>query len=109
MAHNVHASDSELERLAANDASVSHCPCSNAMLGSGLCPRRRHIDAGVHCALGTDVGGGTGFGVLKEALQAYALQRLVPEGMLLTPAHLLYLSTRAGAQALQLERETGDF
>jgi guanine deaminase len=109
MAHNVHTSDSELERLAASGTSVAHCPCSNAMLGSGIFPLRRHLDAGVHCALGTDVGGGTGFGILKEALQAYALQRLAPKGMLLTPAHLLYLATRAGAQALQLEQETGDF
>lgn len=109
MAHNVHISDSELERLAATGTSIAHCPCSNAMLGSGIFPLRRHIDAGVHCALGTDVGGGIGFGILKEALQAYALQRLRPDGMLLTPAHLLYLSTRAGAQALRLEHETGDF
>jgi len=109
LAHNVHASDSELERLAASDAAVSHCPCSNAMLGSGLFPLRRHIEAGVRCALGTDIGGGTGFGILKEALQAYALQRLAPGGMSLEPAHLLYLSTRAGAEALQLEHETGDF
>jgi len=109
MAHNVHTSDSELERLAATGTSIAHCPCSNAMLGSGIFPLRRHIDAGVHCALGTDVGGGTGFGILKEALQAYALQRLAPDGMLLTPGHLLYLATRAGAQALQLEHETGDF
>ncbi len=109
MAHNVHTSDSELERLAATGTSIAHCPCSNAMLGSGIFPLRRHLNAGVHCALGTDVGGGTGFGILKEALQAYALQRLAPDGMLLTPAHLLYLATRAGAQALQLEHETGDF
>jgi guanine deaminase len=109
MAHNVHTSDSQLERLAATGTSIAHCPCSNAMLGSGIFPLRRHIAAGVHCALGTDVGGGTGFGILKEALQAYAHQRLALDGMLLTPAHLLYLSTRAGAQALQLEHETGDF
>jgi guanine deaminase len=109
LAHNVHTSDSELERLAANGAAVSYCPCSNALLGSGLFPLRRHIDKGVRCALGTDVGGGTGFGILKEALQAYALQRLTPDGMLLEPAHLLYLATRAGAEALQVEYETGDF
>jgi guanine deaminase len=109
LAHNVHTSDSELERLATTGTSIAHCPCSNAMLGSGIFPLRRHLDAGVHCALGTDVGGGTGFGILQEALQAYALQRLAPQGMLLTPAHLLYLATRAGAEALQLEHETGDF
>ena len=109
LAHNVHTSDSTLSRLAASGAAVSHCPCSNAALGSGLFPLRRHVAAGVRCALGTDVGGGTGFGILKEALQAYALQRLAPNGMLLDPSHLLYLATRAGAEALQLDHETGDF
>ena len=109
MAHNVHGSDSELERMAGTGTSVAHCPCSNAILGSGLFPLRRHMQAGVHCALGSDVGGGAGFGMLKEALQAYSLQRIMPDGMLLTPAHMLYLATRAGAEALQLEHETGDF
>jgi guanine deaminase len=109
MAHNVHGTVSELERLAASGTAVSHCPCSNAALGSGLFPLRRHLDAGVKCALGTDVGGGTGFGMLKEGLQAYLLQRLMPDGVLLSPAQMLYLATRAGAEALGLEEEIGDF
>jgi len=109
MAHNVHPSDSEVERLAARGTAISHCPCSNAALGSGLFPLRRHMDAGVKCALGTDVGGGTGFGMLKEGLQAYLLQRLAPDGVLLSPGHLLYLATRAGAEALGMEDEIGDF
>jgi guanine deaminase len=37
------------------------------------------------------------------------LQRLSPEGLTLTPAQLLYLATRAGAEALGLAEETGDF
>ncbi|MGA3025738.1 MAG: guanine deaminase [Bryobacteraceae bacterium] len=109
MAHNVHPTDSELDRLAASGAAVSHCPCSNAALGSGLFPLKRHVNAGVRCALGTDVGGGIGFGLLKEGLQAYMLQRIAPDGMLLNAGHLLYLATRAGAEALGLSRETGDF
>jgi len=109
MAHNLHPTPSELERLAASGTAVSHCPCSNAALGSGFFPLARHISAGVKCSLGTDVGGGTGFGMLKEGLQAYLLQRLMPEGSLLNPACLLYLATRAGAEALRLENEIGDF
>ena len=69
----------------------------------------RHIAAGVRFALGTDVGAGIGFGMLKEALHCYMVQRLIPEGMALSPAHLLYLATRAGAEALGLAGETGDF
>jgi len=109
MAHDVHPSDSQLDRLAASGTSVAHCPCSNAALGSGLFPLRRHVNAGVRCALGTDVGGGTGFGLLKEGLQAYLLQRIAPDGMLLDAGHLLYLATLAGAEALGLSGETGDF
>jgi guanine deaminase len=109
MAHDVHPTDSELDRLAAGGAAVAHCPCSNAALGSGLFPMRRHVSAGVRCALGTDVGGGTGFGLLKEGLQAYLLQRIAPDGMLLGAGHLLYLATLAGAEALGLSDKTGDF
>ena len=109
MAHNVHPTDSELDRLASSGAAVAHCPSSNAALGSGLFPMKRHLNAGVRCALGTDVGGGTGFGMLKEALQSYLLQRIAPDGMLLDAGHLLYLATLAGAEALGLNNETGDF
>jgi guanine deaminase len=109
MAHNVHATPSELERLAAAGTSISHCPASNAALGSGLFPMRRHVAAGVHCALGTDVGGGTGFGMIKEGLQAYLMQRIAPDKLTLDPAMLLYLSTLAGAEALGLDDEIGDF
>jgi guanine deaminase len=70
---------------------------------------KRHIAAGVRVALGTDVGGGIGFGILKEALQAYLLQRIAADGALLDAAHMLYLATRAGAEALGLEQDIGDF
>jgi len=109
MAHNVHATDSEIGRLAAAGTAVAHCPGSNVSLGSGCFPLRRHVDAGVTCALGTDVGGGLGIGMLKEALQAYLMQRLAPDPMVLDAARLLYLSTSAGAKALGLESEIGDF
>jgi guanine deaminase len=109
LAHNVHPTNAELPRLAASRATVAHCPSSNAALGSGLFPFERHIQAGVPCALGTDVGGGIGFGLLKEALHAYLLQRVAPEGALLDTGHLLYLATLAGAEALGLGAETGDF
>lgn len=108
-AHNLHGSDAELARLAESGAAVAHCPSSNAMLGSGIFSMRRHLAAGVRFALGTDVGAGIGFSVLKEALQCYMMQRVLPEGFPLSAAHLLYLATAAGAKALGLEEETGDF
>jgi len=109
LAHDVHATGSELRRLAASATSIAHCPTSNAALGSGIFPLRRHLDAGVRVALGTDVGGGTGLGMLKEALQAYLMQRVAAGGVPLDAAHLLYLSTLAGAEALGLAHEIGSF
>ena len=110
LAHNVHPDIAELEVLAEHGAAVSHCPTSNCALGSGLFPLRRHIDHGVRVALGSDVGAGAGLFLPKEALQAYFIQQLLgPDGLPLTPVHLLYLATRAGARALGLDDRVGDF
>ena len=109
-AHNVHPDDAELAMLAEHGASVAHCPTSNCALGSGLFPLRRHVEHGIHIALGSDVGAGAGLFLPKEALQAYFIQQLLGAGGLaLTPVHLLYLVTRAGAQALGLDDRVGDF
>ncbi len=108
-AHNVHVYDRELVRLAEAGASVAHCPSSNMFIGSGLFPLRRHLQHGVHVALGTDVGGGTGFSLFKEGLMAYQVQMLHEDGFPLTSANLLYLSTLAGAKALGLQASVGDF
>ena len=109
-AHNVHPDDAELATLAEHGASVSHCATSNCALGSGLFPLRRHLDHGVHVALGSDVGAGVGLFLPKEALQAYFVQQLLgADGVSLTPVHLLYLATRAGALALGLDGQVGDF
>lgn len=103
LAHDVRPTDAELAILAARGAYVAHCPTSNSALGSGLFPLGRHLDAGVRVALGSDVGAGTGFCLLKEGLQAYFVQQLREDGRLLTPAHLLHLATAAGARALGLD------
>lgn len=107
-AHNVHPSDEELDLLATQGCSTAHCPSSNSALGSGLFPMRRHVESGVRVALGTDVGAGTSFSMLREALQAYFVQALLGEhGLRLSAAHLLYLATEAGAQALGLAGRVG--
>ncbi|MGO2037409.1 MAG: guanine deaminase [Brevibacterium sp.] len=103
LAHNVHPGDRELARMAEAGAAAAHCPTSNSALASGFFPLRRHIEAGVRVALGSDVGAGTGFSLLKEGAQAYFMQQLDPfGGVPLSGAHLLHLATAAGAEALEL-------
>ena len=104
LAHNVHPQDRELERMAEAGSVAAHCPTSNSALASGFFPLRRHIEAGVRVALGTDVGAGTGFNLLKEGVQSYFMQQLDPAGgVALNSAHLLHLATSAGAEALELD------
>jgi guanine deaminase len=107
MAHNVHATEAELARMAAAGAHVAHCPSSNGFLGSGIFPMRRHLRHGVSFGLGTDVGAGTGLSVLKEGLVAYQGQMVANERIRLTPAHLLWLATGAGAEVLGLGDSVG--
>ena len=108
-AHDVHPQDRELTRMAQAGAAVCHCPGSNHFIGSGLFPLARHLAAGVRTALGTDVGGGPGFSLLREARLAYETQMLLgADGVRLGAARALWLATAAGARALGLGDSVGD-
>ena len=108
LAHNVHVSDDEFDRLAASRTAVAHCPSSNAFLASGIFPMARHVEHGVRFGMGTDVGAGTGLSMLKEGLVAYHVQMVRDQGHMLGPAHLLWLATAAGARAIGLGDVCGD-
>ena len=108
LAHNVHVTDDELNRLASARAAIAHCPSSNAFLASGIFSMARHVEHGVRFGMGTDVGAGTGLSMLKEGLVAYHVQLVRDQGHRLGPAHLLWLATAAGADALGLAGTCGD-
>ena len=48
-------------------------------------------------------------GGAPQPADALRVERLAVDGALLIPAHLLYLATRAGAVALGMDEEIGDF
>jgi len=99
LAHCVHLSDAEWERLAAADAVVVHCPDSNDFLGSGgmpVAPTRA-----LRVALGTDIGAGRSFGVYRT--MSYAFDNARRQGVELPLATLWWWGTRGGAQALGLD------
>lgn len=54
LAHCVHATDSDIARIAANGASIAHCPKSNAKFGHGYAPFEKFLDAGIAVGLGSD-------------------------------------------------------
>ncbi|KAI4166458.1 MAG: hypothetical protein LQ348_007807, partial [Seirophora lacunosa] len=76
LAHAIHLRDDEVRLIREKGAAVSHCPVSNTSLGSGICPVRDLLDAGVTVGLGTDVSGGGSCSVLTAAREAAGVSRL---------------------------------
>jgi len=52
--HGIHLSKKEMELAAKKDITVVYNPKSNMKLGSGVCPIRELLDAGINVALATD-------------------------------------------------------
>ncbi len=104
-AHCVHLQQGERETMAASGAAAVFCPTSNLFLGSGLFDHAASRTAGMRIGLGTDVGAGTSFSMLRTASEAYKVSALL--GQALSPAELLYLMTRGGAEALDLDDRIG--
>ena len=91
--------------MAETGSAIAHCPTSNLFLGSGLLPLDKLQRQGVNIGLGTDVGGGTSFSMLRTLDEAYKIQQL--RGNKLDPFQALYLATLGGAKALDLEQTIG--
>ena len=105
LAHGVHLSDAELELIHQRGSRLSHCPNSNLFLGSGLFPLKRVLEHRVLVGLGTDIGAGTTPSMFNAMADAYKVQQI--RGVSLSPFHVWYLATLAGARALSLDGVTG--
>jgi guanine deaminase len=115
LAHAVHLGKDEIELVKARGTKISHCPASNSALGSGLCPVRDLLDAGIDVGLGTDVSGGYSTSVLDAVRQACLVSRhlgFVRGGDArcnIGVAEGLYLATMGGAKVVGLEGRLGGF
>lgn len=101
--HAIHLEPREIDRLAAVNAAVVHCPTSNMFIGSGA------FDMGVRArlrvGLATDTGGGSSFSMLRTMAAAYEIAQM--RGIILHPADLLWLATGGSAKALRLGDKIG--
>lgn len=104
-AHCIHLDGADRARMTAAGATPSFCPTSNLFIGSGLYDLQQALAAGNVVSVGTDVGGGTSYSMLRTLGEAYKVQQLL--GTSLSPAYALYLATLGGARALSLDHEIG--
>jgi cytosine/adenosine deaminase-related metal-dependent hydrolase len=100
-AHCVKLDAAEIALFAETGTGVSHCPCSNCRLGSGIAPIRAMQDAGVAVSLGVDGSASNDAGnLIAEARQAMLLQRVVNGADAMSVREALELATRGGANVL---------
>ncbi len=107
LAHGIWLDAADLGRLAQTHAALVHCPTCNLVMGSGLFDLQRMTAAGVRVALGTDVGGGTSFGLLRVLDEAYKVAQLRHHS--LSAMSAFYLATLGAARALDLDDRIGSF
>ena len=108
-AHAVWLSDSEIEIIKEKGVKLSHNPCSNMKLASGISPVDRLLKEGVCVSLGTDGSSSNNnldlFEEMKFASLLQKVDSLNPEA--LNALETLKMATINGAKALGLEDEIG--
>jgi len=104
LAHCVHVTEEDADILAERQVFISHCPCSNMKLGSGVFPYERLIKAGCNITLGTD-GASSGNNLdLREAMKFAALLAKTGGNTELLPAEQIFKwATVDGARAFGID------
>ncbi len=107
--HSIHLSDDAFQRMSSSKSSISFCPSSNLFLGSGLfmLQKAKSVETPVLVGVGTDMGAGDCFSILRVLNDAYKVAAL--QDQKLSALKGLYLATLGGAKSLLLEDEIGSF
>lgn len=102
LAHGIHLSDNELDRIQATQCGIAHCPSSNFFLKSGKFRLLEILQRKILLGLGSDVGAGPELSMFKTMRDAQFRQDdWVPV------ASLLYMATLGAAKALFLDDSIG--
>ena len=105
--HCIWLDDEDRLRMAQTHTAAAVCPTSNLFLGSGLFDFARADHARMLLSIGTDVGAGTSFSMLRTMNELYKVARM--GGTHLPALRMFYLATLGGARAMQLEGVIGNF
>ena len=108
-AHSVWLSDEEIEIIRKNNVKVSHNPCSNMKLASGIAPVSKLIENDVCVSIGTDgASSNNNLDLIEELKTASLLQKVSTLNPNVLNSHeALAMGTIKGAEALGLDDEIG--
>lgn len=102
LAHMVHLDDNDIEILSKTEASMAHCPTSNAKLGSGIARIKECVDKNVTVGIGCD---GCPCNNVMDLLQEMKLASLLPKAVhqksdIVTAETIIEMATIQGAKAI---------
>ncbi len=108
-AHCVWLSDEEIEIIKKHNVKVSHNPCSNMKLASGVSPVFKLIENDVCVSIGTDgASSNNNLDLIEELKTASLLQKVSTlDPKVLNSDQSIEMATIKGAQALGLDSEIG--
>ena len=107
--HCVCLAEDDIRRLAAHDVKVSHNPIANMILGTGVAPVTRLLEAGIPIALGTDGSASNDNQNYLELLKGTALLHKVShrDPLALGAETVLRMATEVGAGVVGLQEKVG--
>jgi guanine deaminase len=105
LAHAIHLSPREWDRVRDAGARIAHCPDSNFFLGSGRMPLSEAHDRGILVGLGSDVAAGRSFSMRRAMASAY--DNALCLGRSVSLPTLFRMATLDGAGALGLGDRVG--
>lgn len=108
--HGIWLTDRDIALLGDHGCTVVHNPLSNLKLGSGVCPVRKLLDAGVNVALGTDGLATSDTADLIEAIRTASLihKTGTPDyDRWVSAAEVFRMATLGGARSSLMDREVG--
>ena len=108
-AHSVWLSDNEIEIIKKNNVKISHNPCSNMKLASGIAPVSKLIENDICVSIGTDgASSNNNLDLIEELKTASLLQKVSTlDPKVLTSDEAVAMGTIKGAETLGLESEIG--
>jgi guanine deaminase len=83
LAHGIHLSENERERLRSAGSAIAHCPTANVFLASGVMPWVDWDEQGLRLSLGSDIGAGTERSMVRVGramIEAAKYRSMLPRG-----------------------------
>ena len=108
-AHSVWLTDDEIEIIKKNDVKISHNPCSNMKLASGIAPVSKLMENDICVSIGTDgASSNNNLDLIEELKTASLLQKVSTLNPNVLNSHeAIAMGTIKGAEALGLDDEIG--